>query len=206
VRHGVSSNWAGYVVKGFGPYTTVSVNWTQPRVDCEKTPSAYSAFWVGIDGDTSNTVEQTGSEANCFGGSASYGGWYEMFPKRPFIYSNPVAPGDSFAASVISGTRGRFQLTLTDVTQHWSQTTTQKRRSAKHASAEVIAEAPSSHRSVLPLADFTSVGFSAASVNGSPFSASTPGIEPLTMASGATVKATPSALSGGSFSVTWQHA
>jgi Peptidase A4 family len=205
IRHGVSTNWSGYAVSGFGPYTSVSSSWTQPAVNCTKGPSAYSAFWVGIDGDTSKTVEQTGTEANCFHGAATYGAWYEMFPKRPVNYANPVVPGDSFTASVTALGRGRFRLALSDTTQGWSQTTMQKRRSARLASAEVIAEAPSSRRGVLPLADFATIGFGSATVNGALLTGSTPGIEPLTMASGATVKATPSAISGGSFSVTWQH-
>jgi hypothetical protein len=205
VRHGVSTNWAGYAVTGFGPYTTISASWTEPAVDCTTTPKAFSAFWVGLDGDTSNTVEQTGTEANCAGGSASYAGWYEMFPKRPVIYANPVHAGDSMSASVTSGAKGRFQLSLTDTTQGWSQTTTQKKRSAKHASGEVIAEAPATRKGVLPLADFASISFAGATLNGAPLTEATPGIEPITMASGATVRATPSRVNSGSFSVTWQH-
>jgi hypothetical protein len=205
IRHGISTNWSGYAVTGFGPYTSVSSSWTQTAVNCASTPNGFSAFWVGLDGDTTNTVEQTGTEANCSSGKAEYGAWFEMFPKRSFSYPNPVLPGDSFTASVIYVGRGRFQLTLSDTTQGWSQTTTQRRRSAKLGSAEVIAEAPSSGRRVLPLANFGIIGFSAATANGSLLSSSTPGIEPLTMASGATVKATPSAISSGSFSDTWQH-
>jgi hypothetical protein len=204
-RYGVSTNWAGYAVAGFGPYTTISASWTQPAVDCTKTPKGYSVFWVGLDGDTSKTVEQTGSEANCVSGGARYAGWYEMFPRRPVISSNPVAPGDSFTASVSSGAKGHFQLTLTDSTKGWTVTTAQKKKSAKRASAEVIAEALSTRKGVLPLADFTTISFAGASIDGAALTESTPGVEPITMTSGATVKATPSALSGGSFSVAWQH-
>jgi hypothetical protein len=205
IRHGVSTNWSGYAVTGFGPYTSVSSSWTQPAVNCASTPTGFSAFWVGLDGDTTKTVEQTGSEANCSSGTAVYGAWFEMFPKRPVFYSNPVSPGDSFTASVTSLSRGRFQLTLSDTTQAWSQTTTQRRKSARRGSAEVIAEAPSSRSGVLPLADFGMIGFSGASVNGSLLTSSTPGIEPLTMTSGATVKASPSPISSGSVSDTWHH-
>jgi hypothetical protein len=68
----------------------------------------------------------------------------------------------------------------------------------------VIAEAPSSG-GVLPLADFGSVGFSAATVNGKPIGSFNP--DPITMVSGSTVKASTSTVSGGtSFSVTWKHA
>jgi hypothetical protein len=205
IRYGVSTNWSGYAVTGFGPYTSVSAGWTQPAVNCASPRTGFSAFWVGLDGDTTNTVEQTGTEANCSHGSATYGAWFEMFPKRSVSYANPVLPGDSFTASVTYAGRGRFQLTLSDTTQGWSQTTSQRRKSAKLGSAEVIAEAPSGRKGTLPLADFGTIGFSGASVDGSPLTSSTPGIEPLTMASGATVKATPSSISNGSFSDTWQH-
>jgi hypothetical protein len=205
VRYGLSTNWAGYAATGSGPYTTVSASWTQPAVDCTETPRGYSDFWVGLDGDTSKTVEQIGTEANCIGGAASYAAWFEMFPKRPVIYANTVAPGDSLTASVTSVPKGRFQLTITDTTQGWSQTTTQKRRSAKRASGEVIAEAPATRKGVLPLADFAQASFAEATLDGAPLTEATPGIEPVTMVSGSTVKATPSGIGGGAFSVSWQH-
>jgi hypothetical protein len=50
------------------------------------------------------------------------------------------------------------------------------------------------------------VGFGSATVDGSLLSASTPGIDPITMAtSGGTVKAQPSAIKSGSFTDTWYH-
>ena len=203
ISHSTSSNWSGYAVSGFGPYRSVSSSWTQPAVDCVKTPTGWSAFWVGLDGDTTNTVEQTGTEADCSSGTAVYYAWREMYPKYPVNYTNPVSPGDSFSASVNYTGRGNFQLTLSDTTKGWSQTTTQRLKSAKLGSAEAIAEAPSSSGGVLPLADFGSVGFSSATVNGSLLTNSTPGDDPITMASGGTIKAAPSAIASGSFSDTW---
>jgi hypothetical protein len=203
ISHSTSTNWSGYAVSGFGPYRSVSSSWTQPAVDCLRTPTGWSAFWVGLDGDTTNTVEQTGSEADCSSGTAVYYAWYEMYPKYPVNYSNPVSAGDSFSASVTYTGRGNFQLTLSDTTKGWSQTTTQRLKSAKLGSAEAIAEAPSSSGGVLPLADFGTVGFSGLTVNGSLLSNSTPGVDPITMASGSAVKAAPSAISSGSFSDSW---
>jgi hypothetical protein len=204
IGHSASSNWAGYAVAG-GTYTTVSARWTQPAVNCSATPTGWSSFWVGIDGYTSNTVEQTGTEADCSSGRAVYSAWYEMYPKYPKTYSNPVSAGDRFTASVTTNGRGSFTLTLSDTTKGWSQTTTARSRQARLASAEVIAEAPSSSGGVLPLADFGSVAFSGATVNGALLTSSTPGIDPITMQSGGTVKAQPSSISGGSFSVSWKH-
>ena len=206
ISHSTSTNWSGYAVSGSGPYTTVSSNWTQPAVNCLQTPTGWSSFWVGLDGDTTNTVEQTGTEADCSSGQASYYGWYEMYPKFPVNYSNTVMAGDAMSASVVHGASGSFQLTLTDHTRGWSQTTTARLKSAKLGSAEVIAEAPSSSGGVLPLADFQQVGFSAASVNGSLLTSGTPGLDPITMATtSGTVKAKPSAIRSGSFTDTWSH-
>jgi hypothetical protein len=206
ISHSTSSNWSGYAVSGHGPYSSVSSTWTQPAVNCGVTPTGYSAFWVGLDGDTTNTVEQTGTEADCSSGTPVYSAWYEMYPKWPVNYSNPVSPGDSFSASVTYASRGSFRLTLSDTTKGWSQTTTQKLNSAKLGSAEVIAEAPSSSGGVLPLADFGSLPFAGATVNGSALTSSTSGLDPITMvSSGGTVKAAPSGVSSGSFSDTWYH-
>jgi hypothetical protein len=204
IGHSTSTNWSGYAVSGAGPYTSVSASWTQPAVDCTKTPTGYSSFWVGLDGDTTNTVEQTGTEADCSSGSPVYYGWYEMYPKFPVNYSNPVSPGDSMSASVTSAGRGTFSLTLTDSTQGWTRTTQQKLTHAKLGSAEVIAEAPSSSGGVLPLADFGTANFGAATVDGSPM-ASLSGLDPITMVSSSgTVEAKPSSMSNsGSFSDTW---
>jgi Peptidase A4 family len=204
ISHSTSTNWSGYAVSGAGPYTSVVASWKQPAVNCRQTPTGWSSFWVGLDGDTTDTVEQTGTEADCSSGTPVYYAWYEMYPKFPVQYSNPVSPGDNFTASVTYLGRGSFSLTLTDTSKGWTQQTTQRLKSAKLGSAEVIAEAPSSSGGVLPLADFGTVGFSGAKVNGSALTSSTPGIDPITMvsASGA-VKAKPSAISNGGFSDTW---
>jgi hypothetical protein len=197
-----STNWSGYAVTG-GRYTSVSSSWTQPAASCSGT--AYSSFWVGLDGDTSNTVEQTGTDADCSGSTPQYYAWYEMYPKFPVNYSNTVKAGDHMSASVTTNGSGSFTLTISDSTQGWSRTTTARLKSAKLASAEVIAEAPSSSGGVLPLANFGTVGFSAATVNGSVLTSSTPGLDAITMKSGTTVKAQPSSMSNGSFSVAWKH-
>jgi hypothetical protein len=110
------------------------------------------------------------------------------------------------SASVTYLGSGKFQLVLSDSTRAWSQTVTARLKSAKRGSAEVIAEAPSSSGGVLPLADFQKVGFASATVDGSLLSASTPGIDPITMAtSSGTIKAQPSAIKSGSFTDTWDH-
>ena len=203
LSNSTSSNWSGYAVTG-SRYTSVSASWTQPAVNCSVTPTGWSSFWVGLDGDTTSTVEQTGSEADCSSGRAVYSAWYEMYPKYPKNYSNTVRAGDHFTASVTTDGRGNFSLHLADTTQGWSHTTSAKLRSARLGSAEVIAEAPSSSGGVLPLADFGTVGFSGATANGTSFG-SLSGLDRIDMASGSTTKASTSSISGGNFSVTWKH-
>ncbi len=210
IRHGrihritnsTSTNWSGYAVTG-SRFTSVSAQWTEPTVSCSGT--AYSSFWVGLDGDTSSTVEQTGTDADCSGGTPQYYAWYEMYPKFPVNLSGTVRPGDHLSASVTTNGNGSFTLTITDSTQGWTNTTTARLKRAQLASAEVIAEAPSSSGGVLPLANFGTVSFSGAKANGSLLTSSTPHLDPITMQSGSTVKAQPSSISNGAFSVSWKH-
>lgn len=201
ITNSTSSNWSGYAVTG-SRYTSVSASWTEPSVSCSGT--AYSSFWVGLDGDTSNSVEQTGTDADCSGSSPQYYAWYEMYPKYPVNLSGTVRPGDHLTASVTTDGKGGFTLTITDSTQGWTNTTNAKLHSAALASAEVIAEAPSSRSGVLPLANFGSVSFTNATANGTPLG-NLSGLDPITMQSGSTVKAQPGNISGGNFSVAWKH-
>jgi hypothetical protein len=202
VSHSTSTNWAGYSATG-GGFTSVSATWKQPSVTCTAV-TAYSSFWVGLDGDGSGTVEQTGTDADCSSGQPVYYAWYEMYPKFPTNLSLAVRAGDTMSARVTADGRGSFTLTIRNVTTGASFTTTQRLKRAKLFSAEVIAEAPSSSGGVLPLANFGSVGFSAATVNGQPIGSFNP--DRITMVSGTVTKAVTSALSGGNaFSVTWKH-
>ncbi len=196
-----STNWSGYVAKG-GPFTSVTSSWTESSAVCGS-KATYSAFWVGLDGDGSTTVEQTGSELDCSRGLPVYAVWYELYPKAPVYFTEPVSAGDAFQASVVASAGGHFALTLTDHTSGWSRVVHATDPSAKRASAEVIAEAPSSSR-VLPLTDFGSVTFTAAGVDGTTLGGA--GATPITMASGATVKAKPGRLVGGAgFTDVWHH-
>jgi hypothetical protein len=198
-----STNWSGYAAAGqAGTFTSVSSSWTQPAVTCGP-QQTFSSFWVGLDGDGTQSVEQTGTEADCSGGAAAYQGWWEMFPAAPVFYNEPVKPGDAMSAAVTSAGGGAFTLTLSDQTQNWTQTTQQTSQTAQLGSAEVIAEAPSSQNGVLPLSNFGTVNFTNAEADNAPFGNAD--ADSLTMvAANGTTEATPSALTGGSaFSVTF---
>src|SRR2546429_9286389 len=98
ITHSTSSNWAGYAAFN-GRYTTVSASWRQPTASCTSA-TTYSSFWVGLDGYSSNTVEQTGTSADCSGGTPRYSAGYEMNPKFPGNLSIAVRPGDPMSAPV----------------------------------------------------------------------------------------------------------
>ena len=202
ISQSTSSNWSGYSAIN-GRYTSVSANWTQPSASCTSA-TTYSSFWVGLDGDGSNTVEQTGTSADCSGGVPRYYAWYEMYPKFPVNLSLAIRPGDSLSGSVTTDGNGHFTLTITDNTTGQGFTTSQHLNRARLASAEAIAEAPSGSGGVLPLTNFGTVSFSATTVNGQPIGSFNP--DKIDMVSGSTVKAQTSSLSGGSnFSVAWKH-
>lgn len=202
-----STNWSGYALDS-GTYNSVTTTWTQPAVNCSQTPNSYAAFWAGLDGYSSSTVEQDGTLAECVssgGGrrnrtqTAVYFGWYETYPNPMYQFGGTVRPGDQMTSTVTANSSTSFTLVLTDTTNGWSKTTTQTLRSpAALSSAEVITEAPSSNFGVLPLADFGTMSFSSSSVVGS----GAIGIDMIT--SRGVAEATPGPLNtSGGFSVTW---
>jgi hypothetical protein len=202
-----STNWAGYADTA-GTYTSVSASWTQPKGTCSS-GDQYSAFWIGIDGNTSSTVEQTGTGLDCVGKTAEYYAWYEMYPGPSENYSNTVKAGDHFTATVTWLGGDKFSLYIDDSTQGWSHTTDASLTSTPaRTSAEVIVEAPCCTNSggILPLTDFGSVTFTGATANGEPIG--TPGLDPVevNMAGGSgEPEVTCSALTNGgeNFTCTW---
>ncbi len=106
-----STNWSGYAVTGAsGAYRRVSASWTEPAASCSGRAHQYASFWVGLDGYNSSSVEQTGTDSDCSGGTPSYYGWYEMYPAYPVNFSNPVSPGDQISASVTFSGRQTYTL------------------------------------------------------------------------------------------------
>ena len=203
ITNSTSTNWSGYAATGT-TFTSISSSWTEPTATCNF-GTAYSSFWVGLDGYSSNSVEQTGTDADCSSANIpQYYAWYEMYPKFPVNLSNPVKPGDAMSASVTVDHVGRFTLSIADSTQNWTFSTSQRANKASLSSAEVIAEAPSSRGGVLPLANFSTMKFGASTANSASLASFKP--DGITMASGSQIKAQPGSIGAdGSFSVTWQH-
>ena len=198
-----SSNWSGYDVTG-GPFTSVSASWIQPAVTCATGETSFSSFWVGLDGDTSSTVEQIGTDSDCINGTPTYYAWYELYPKGSGQLMSLTA-GATIDASVTTDGNGNFTLTIT-VNQGTPTTVTGKVKHASLASAEVIAEAPSSNHGPngeLGLADFGAVSFTGATVNNTPLDSQA---DQITMVQGGTTLAQPSTISGGNFSIDWKAA
>jgi hypothetical protein len=204
-----STNWSGYADTGSG-FSTVTGSWTEPGVSCTSTTSL-AAFWVGIDGYSSSSVEQDGTLIECYRDVAYYYTWWEMYPTNDIqVVGSTLHAGDSITASVVrSGTS--YTLKVTDSSRSAdSFSTTQTCSSCANSSAEWIAEAPSGSSGVYPLPDFGSWTESGATVK----AGSTSGVissftdDELTMinSSGAT-KAQPGPLnsSGNGFGVTWKR-
>jgi hypothetical protein len=210
VKDSTSTNWSGYAALKTGTtFSDVNGSWTQPAANCTS-GTQYASFWVGIDGYSSNTVEQIGTDADCSSGQAVYYAWYEMYPQLPVTIPVTILPGDKITAEV-RYTGSGFVLTLTDGRQSF-ETPELKMKRANRSSAEWVAEAPSGRGGILPLADFGTVNFSGSYTTGNGHTGSIGDAswqnDPMTMVTqSGTVKATPSKLqSGGSaFSVTWSH-
>lgn len=220
MRDGTSTNWGGYAAltslssPQSGAVSDVKGTWIVPEVHASTSSKTYSAAWVGIDGYSSKTVEQLGTESDWLNGSASYYAWFEMYPKRAYLISGfAVHPGDVISAEVKYIGSSKFVLSMTNTTTGQTFSTTQKAGNASRSSAEWIVEPPYAG-GVLPLADFGTMSFSdcTATINGvtGPIGDTHWQNDAITMqTSGGTVKATPSALddTGGvsSFDVTWSH-
>jgi len=199
-----STNWSGYAATT-GTYTSVSASWTQPAGTCSR-GDQYAAFWVGIDGYNSATVEQTGSEVDCVGRTAEYYAWYEMYPGPSENYTNTVRAGDHFNATVTFLGGENFSLYIDDSTEGWSHTTDATLGSTPAlSSAEVIVEAPCCTGSggILPLADFGSMSFTGSTANGSAIGNSSPTEIVMIDNSGRDKDSITSLTSGENFGATW---
>jgi len=198
-----STNWSGYAATGGnGSFSSVSASWTEPTAKCTSNSDKYAAFWVGLDGYNSDSVEQTGTDSDCAGRTPDYYGWYEMYPAYPVNFSNPVSPHDHMTASVTFSGSETYTLVLKDTSKGWTQTIVKNQAGLVRSSAEVITEAPSSNTGVLPLADFGTVSYSGSTANGVALGSESP-TEITMIDNSGREKDSTSGISGGSFSNTW---
>lgn len=219
-QKGQSLNWAGYIAANdlnnpaTDSVTEVSGTWTIPCLYESEHPT-YSSIWVGIDGYTSGTLEQIGTEQDWINGVQSNFAWFEMYPNPPFELGGfPVNPGDSMSAGVVYIGNDIFILSMINNTQKLytivpiSYTTFPN---AQRNSAEWIVEAPYLD-DIQPLAHFSKITFSDCFTNifsiPGPISGAVWNRDHISMITPqGKVKAKPSALKWGgtSFNVTWGH-
>ncbi|MGH3156139.1 MAG: G1 family glutamic endopeptidase [Streptosporangiaceae bacterium] len=200
-----SSNWSGYAVTG-STFATATADWTQPAITCTSGDGETDMSpWVGIDGYSSSTVEQTGSSGDCDGATKDYYAWYEMYPRNVVVINKTVEPGDQFTATVTHTTGTSYKLVLEDITQGWTNSVTKSIR-AKDSSAEAVEEMAANHLTKWsgtdPFTDFTVDGNPIGSYTGSPYK-----IEQMEIENGSTVCDSTSALTNEeNFTVTWLNA
>jgi hypothetical protein len=178
-----SENWSGYAIAAThgslpnGAVTLAGASWIVPMATCtgssEGATSGYASFWVGIDGWSSDTVEQIGTDSDCVnpatgaGNTPSYYAWFEFYPSAGYYIGNPannfkgysVQPGDTIEAEVKATGDGGFHVGIADLrhgVEQWVFTTTGSVSGAQQSSAEVIAEAPCclNNGAFLPLSNF----------------------------------------------------
>lgn len=206
-----SGNWSGYADTG-SSFSKVSSSWTEPTVSCSGSQEQLAAFWVGIDGYSSGSVEQDGTITECYQGTPYHYTWWEMYPTNSVqVVGESAAPGDKITATVTrSGTS--YTLKVTDSTHTANSfSTTQSCSNCDNSSVEWIAEAPSSSSGVTPLANFGTWSTSGASATAGSTSGTISSFtdDEITMTDSSNkVMAQPGALnsSGNAFSVTWKAA
>jgi hypothetical protein len=214
-----SGNWSGYADDGGQSYSEVSARWREPAaVSCPPESTGIdtmAAFWVGIDGYASASVEQDGTLAYCYKGSPYYYTWWEMYPTNAIqIFSSKVKPGDEITASVTrNGTK--YTLKVTDFTtpgNTFTESQTCAVGTCDNSSAEWVAEAPVdvSTKKPYPLAKFGTWAVNGASVKSGTKSGTIstfPAYE-ITMTLLKTVLALPGPLNhtGNWFTDTWKSA
>jgi len=218
-RNATSFNWSGYAVTG--PNDSVSDvkgSWKVPAIQgaCSS-QTQYSSFWVGIDGYSSNTVEQIGTDSDCQNGSPIYYAWYEFYPHYPYNIRIAISAGDVISAEV-SYLGGKFTVSITDVTTQKSWNTSEKMPNAKRASAEWIIEDSGGmlpdfgtvdlgqHYTRVPLTCDATVSGASGPIGSAAFAARL--VEITMVASDGTIMSQPSSLSKDetSFTDTWMNA
>jgi Peptidase A4 family len=173
-----SPTWAGYVIyKTRTSVTCVEGSWLQPKVTCPSTGELAVAIWVGMDGldsptvgvDSSRTLEQVGTEAECSGGALRMFAWHEVLPAEQsaqLVETMTVSQGDRLWAMVEYTGDATFTLRIRDITRDESFAIDEIVEGAPRLTAEWIVEAPSTgcatECTISALPKFTTVTFTGA--------------------------------------------
>lgn len=126
-----SPNWSGYVVLG-GPFTRISGQWRVPRISQGSSVSgdgsSNSASWIGIDGDTNNSLIAVGTEQDWNSGvvgvgeGPSYYAWYEILPAAETRLPNQVQAFDVMYAEITQTdpSASTWSIQLVDTSLGWA--------------------------------------------------------------------------------------
>ncbi len=139
----ISLNWSGYAATSSKKFTYAHSVFVQPAITCPGIKNQWTSNWVGLDGFTTDTVEQDGTFAHCGGPSSTtpvYQAWYEMFPAGS-VNVFKVSPGDVIETTVRYAS-GKFTLTVSDLSSGKTASHTAACASCQRASAEAIIERP----------------------------------------------------------------
>ncbi|HEX4063441.1 MAG TPA: G1 family glutamic endopeptidase [Streptosporangiaceae bacterium] len=208
-----TNNWSGYADDNSSgsTYSEVAGSWTEPGVSCtSSSDTELAAFWVGLDGYNTDSVEQDGTLAECYDGAVYHFTWWEMYPTNAIqVVGESVNPGDSIYAYAVDEGGGTYALSVTDYSDSAdSFSTVQTCSGCADASAEWIAEAPSGGGGIYPLPNYGSWSVSGATVtSGSQGVISSFPDDEITMVDGSgNPESVPSGLSGSGdgFTTYWE--
>jgi hypothetical protein len=160
--------WAGYAVSSsqLAPQPLVlGVNgsWTVPKISASASDS-YSAAWIGVGGQSDNTLVQCGTEHDFTGGQEQYSVWYEMLPADAVtVNSMRVSPGDKIKASITlaDSATNTWAIAIDNLSsgQGFRQNFVYN---SSQLSAEWIVERPTVNNQVTSLANFGNITFTEA--------------------------------------------
>jgi len=216
--YATSGNWSGYVATG--NFVQVQGDFTQPTIATDCASNTYEGTWVGIGGWTgSNKLVQTGTGMDTINGRRHYDAWFEYLSAahpNPPVYMNSLtinggnsihtycsfqSSNNLFNAYIANNTNGTSQTALVDISasEYFDSST-----------AEWINERPTlSDGTISWLADLTKYGSHSWSTcqayknTGSWFNIASLAYSSIDMKRGTTTCASPSGLSGGSFTSNW---
>jgi len=110
-----TGNWSGFELqKIYGSYNWVNGMWYVPYVTATPNTHAYSAFWIGLDGDGPTDLVQAGTEQEILDIStwgahftfSTYYAWTEFLPTQKVeqqVSGLAVHPGDTISVQVWVG-------------------------------------------------------------------------------------------------------
>jgi hypothetical protein len=173
-----SNNWSGCVTQirqANDMYMSVSAEWNVPSVVAPQPPTGQPtncSVWIGIDGTNGSTdVFQAGVRCDVLAsGATEYYAWVEWFPDGEAKISNfPISPGDHLEVTVnaYDSTNGIIRIqNLTQSKQTSSTISPPPGSKLIGNTAEWIVERPTINGNLSTLANYGSVQFSFAELQG----------------------------------------